>query len=327
MSDGGEGLLDALGGRSRHTTVSGPLGQPVDAEWRLLPTTPPTRRPAATAGPLTAVIEMSKASGRALVPRPRARRPRRRRHDRRRSAPPRRTRRGSPPHRRRLRRLGHHRRWLGCLRRRDRHRTGRTADATARRHRARGRLRRHHPLPPGSHRLRPAEGRHRGTGRPSHRPPRRGRRPLPQPSPASTSPPSPAPARPEAWPVAWWPWAPASSRASTSWPASCTWPSASSGPTSSSPARATSTRPASRARSPAASLQPGPQPSTRARAHAVPVPVVCIGGGADASVAGRPPARPRGHQPHRRLRPERARNDTLELIAEVTTRLLPRFCP
>ena len=36
MSDGGEGLLQAVGGRSRHTTVSGPLGQPVDAEWRLL---------------------------------------------------------------------------------------------------------------------------------------------------------------------------------------------------------------------------------------------------------------------------------------------------
>ena len=95
MSDGGEGLLDALGGQSRHTTVSGPLGRSVDAEWRLLPDHPdPPAEPAATAGPLTAVIEMSKASGRALVPRP-ERRPRQRRHDRRRSAPPRRTRRGA----------------------------------------------------------------------------------------------------------------------------------------------------------------------------------------------------------------------------------------
>ncbi len=62
MSDGGEGLLDALGGESRHTTVAGPLGEPVHAEWRLLPADP--------AGPTTAVIEMSKAAGRALVPHP-----------------------------------------------------------------------------------------------------------------------------------------------------------------------------------------------------------------------------------------------------------------
>jgi glycerate kinase len=63
MSDGGEGLLEALGGESHHATVTGPLGQPVDAEWRLLPAS-------ATAAPLTAVIEMSKAAGRALVPHP-----------------------------------------------------------------------------------------------------------------------------------------------------------------------------------------------------------------------------------------------------------------
>ncbi len=63
MSDGGEGLLDALGGESRRTTVTGPLGEPVDAEWRLLTDT-------ATPAPLTAVIEMSKAAGRALVPHP-----------------------------------------------------------------------------------------------------------------------------------------------------------------------------------------------------------------------------------------------------------------
>jgi glycerate kinase len=86
MSDGGEGLLQAVGGRSRHTTVSGPLGQPVDAEWRLLtdgsrsarddpgPTAPDDPGRSAPdepgTGPLTAVIEMSKASGRALVPHP-----------------------------------------------------------------------------------------------------------------------------------------------------------------------------------------------------------------------------------------------------------------
>ena len=38
MSDGGEGLLDALGGDPRHTAVTGPLGKPVDAEWRMLTT-------------------------------------------------------------------------------------------------------------------------------------------------------------------------------------------------------------------------------------------------------------------------------------------------
>ena len=38
MADGGEGTLDALGGANRRTTVMGPLGDQVDAEWRL--TTP-----------------------------------------------------------------------------------------------------------------------------------------------------------------------------------------------------------------------------------------------------------------------------------------------
>jgi glycerate 2-kinase len=72
MSDGGEGLLNALGGVPRHTTVTGPLGQAVDAEWRLLTTatTDPAAASATNAGPRTAVIEMSKAAGRALVPHP-----------------------------------------------------------------------------------------------------------------------------------------------------------------------------------------------------------------------------------------------------------------
>jgi glycerate kinase len=62
MSDGGEGLLDAAGGQVRVTTVPGPLGVPVEAEWRLLPGQD-------GAGP-TAVIEMSRAAGRALLPHP-----------------------------------------------------------------------------------------------------------------------------------------------------------------------------------------------------------------------------------------------------------------
>lgn len=35
LADGGEGTLDVLGGGNRRTTVTGPLGDPVEAEWRL----------------------------------------------------------------------------------------------------------------------------------------------------------------------------------------------------------------------------------------------------------------------------------------------------
>ncbi|HLM17624.1 MAG TPA: glycerate kinase [Acidimicrobiia bacterium] len=60
LADGGEGTLDALlaarGGSRRHATVTGPLGDPVDAEWALLP------------GGI-AVVEMAQASGLALMPR------------------------------------------------------------------------------------------------------------------------------------------------------------------------------------------------------------------------------------------------------------------
>lgn len=49
VADGGEGTLEVLGGANRTTTVTGPLGEPVDARWRL-------------AGQ-TAVIEMAEASG------------------------------------------------------------------------------------------------------------------------------------------------------------------------------------------------------------------------------------------------------------------------
>jgi glycerate kinase len=53
LGDGGEGTLDALGGSNRTTVVSGPLGEPVEAGWRLADG--------------TAVIEMARASGLALV--------------------------------------------------------------------------------------------------------------------------------------------------------------------------------------------------------------------------------------------------------------------
>jgi glycerate 2-kinase len=53
VADGGEGTLDVLGGPNRTTTVTGPLGEPVAADWRL--------------DGRTAVIEMARASGMALV--------------------------------------------------------------------------------------------------------------------------------------------------------------------------------------------------------------------------------------------------------------------
>ena len=58
LADGGEGTLDTLlaarGGSRRVARVTGPLGEPVDAEWGVLPTG-------------VAVIEMARASGLALV--------------------------------------------------------------------------------------------------------------------------------------------------------------------------------------------------------------------------------------------------------------------
>jgi glycerate kinase len=53
LSDGGEGLLDVLGGANRTTVVTGPLGDPVAAPWRFAHG--------------TAIIEMAGASGLELV--------------------------------------------------------------------------------------------------------------------------------------------------------------------------------------------------------------------------------------------------------------------
>ncbi len=57
LSDGGEGLLGAVGGTPRWSTVHGPLGEAVHAEWRWLE-------------PDTAVIEMAQAAGRDLLEQP-----------------------------------------------------------------------------------------------------------------------------------------------------------------------------------------------------------------------------------------------------------------
>jgi glycerate 2-kinase len=54
MADGGEGFLDVLGGSNRTLVVTGPLGDPVVAGWRL-------RRDG------TAIVEMARASGLSLV--------------------------------------------------------------------------------------------------------------------------------------------------------------------------------------------------------------------------------------------------------------------
>ena len=53
LADGGEGTLEALGGRPRRARVRGPLGEPVDAEWRMRDD--------------GAVVEMARASGLTLA--------------------------------------------------------------------------------------------------------------------------------------------------------------------------------------------------------------------------------------------------------------------
>jgi glycerate kinase len=55
VSDGGEGFCDVFGGRSHALVVRGPIGAPVDAEWRMLD------------DGRTAVVEMALASGLTLA--------------------------------------------------------------------------------------------------------------------------------------------------------------------------------------------------------------------------------------------------------------------
>ena len=57
VADGGEGILDVLGGKRRSTRVQGPLGEVVDAEWRLQ----------GDGRSAKAVIEMARAAGLDLV--------------------------------------------------------------------------------------------------------------------------------------------------------------------------------------------------------------------------------------------------------------------
>ena len=64
MSDGGEGFIDAFGGSNRTMTVSGPLGDPVEAAWRFTHD--------------LAVVEMAAAAGLTLAGGADAQRPHRR---------------------------------------------------------------------------------------------------------------------------------------------------------------------------------------------------------------------------------------------------------
>ena len=102
MADGGEGTLDALGGPNRTTTVTGPLGEPVEARWRL-----DGQHRGHRDGP---------ASGLELVGGADGQRPDRRLHGRHRRADRGRARSRRHPGDRRRRRLGHHRRrvWPRC---------------------------------------------------------------------------------------------------------------------------------------------------------------------------------------------------------------------
>ncbi|TVQ63993.1 MAG: glycerate kinase [Phycisphaerales bacterium] len=68
LSDGGAGFVDTLvaarNGETRRDRVTGPLGEPVEAQWGLLP-------PGEGEREATAVVELSAAAGMALVPRDR----------------------------------------------------------------------------------------------------------------------------------------------------------------------------------------------------------------------------------------------------------------
>ena len=149
MSDGGEGLLDVLGGANRTTIVTGPLGR------------------AGRGGVAARAPHRRDRDGQGQRPRPRRRRrgqrSARRDHRGHRRADRPGARAGRPTHHRRPRRLGDDRR--RTRRRRGAAQPGPTADG-----RAGGRLRRAHPLRRRGGRVRPAEGRPPGAGRPADGP-------------------------------------------------------------------------------------------------------------------------------------------------------------
>ena len=262
MSDGGEGLLDVLGGPNRTSVVTGPLGDPVTAAWRL------DRR--------TAVIEMATASGLALVGGADGNDPLGASTVGTGQLIDRALERGRPLDHRRARRVGDDRR------RARRHRRAAQPGPRALDRRARGLRRAHHassrrprcsrrrraPRRPRSRSSRPASSSWSGGTRRST---------------ASTSATSRAAGPPAGWPAGWPRSGPGWSAGSTSSPSTSSSTSGWPPPTSSSPARATSTSRASRARSSAASATSPP---------AAAGPVVVIVGDADPAVAEALGARP-----------------------------------
>ena len=309
MSDGGEGLLLALGGARYTTLVEGPLGAPVKAEWRMLGRA--GRRPA----PDRRRRDVTRRGTRPPAP-PAPRRPGARHHDRRRPAPPGRPRRGGAPHRDRVRRVGDDRR--GARRLRSRGLAGGTARRGARR-----RVRRHDALQRCRHRVRAAEGRLAGAGGGAQRAPGRGGRPLSTRDGRRRHRGARAAARPAGWPAGWSPSAPGSSPASTSSPDWSAWPAGWSRPISPSPERGTSTPPRSTARCPAACWRwPGPGapggtncPSSASREAWTP-PLLAA-----------PPPGLQVVSLTARFGRARARGETASLINQVTAEALARFCP
>ena len=151
MSDGGEGFVDALGGANRTLTVSGPLGDPVEAAWRFEHD--------------RAVIEMAAAAGLTLVGGPDHNDPMAAStHGVGELIATRRRERG-PTGADRRGRLGHDRRRPRCA-------AGPLPGGSLPRRRAAGRHRRPHDVRRCRRGVRPAEGRDARTGRTAPTPPR-----------------------------------------------------------------------------------------------------------------------------------------------------------
>ena len=206
MSDGGEGLLDVLGGPNRTSIVTGPLGRRVEAAWRL------DRR--------TAVIEMATASGLVLAGGPDG------------NDPMRATTTGTGELIERAVTEGARHVVVGLG-------GSATTDgglgaiqalrspARLRVDRAGAGLRRAHEVPRRGRRVRRAEGGHGGPDRAALGPPGQPGRPLPAGVRRRRDRRSTAAARPAGWAVGWPPSAAACARASTSSPTTSTSTSAS----------------------------------------------------------------------------------------------------
>ena len=183
MSDGGEGLLDVLGGPNRTAVVTGPLGAPVEAAWRM--------------DASTAVIEMARASGLLLAGGAERQRPdaghdgRHRRADR--PGP----RAGRPARDRRPRRLGDDRRRAG------RGRGAAQSEPLALRRACSVACDVRTRFVDAAAVFAPQKGASPGPGRAAHRPARAARRALPRRVRRRRRPSSRAPARPAGSPAGW----------------------------------------------------------------------------------------------------------------------------